>query len=347
MNYLRIIDLRSDTVTLPTEEMKEAIRNAPLGDDVYGEDPTVNELQEKAAKMLGKEAALLVSSGTMGNICGIVGQTKKGDEIILEENSHIFLHEQASSAVIGGVQSKTLAGKNGYLITPEMLTKVIRGHDVHYPITSLVAIENTHNMAGGKVWKIEQIQALINTAHEHKLKVHIDGARIFNAAIALGKPVSELVRNCDSIMFCLSKGLACPIGSIVAGNQEFIDQALRVRKLLGGGMRQAGIIAAPGIVALDTMIDRLAIDHENSRLLAEGLGKIEGINISETETNILFIDISDLGITGKKFKDELSKKNIIVSSRWDTIFRLVTHYGIEREDIHYVIETISQLFSKH
>ena len=343
---MKKIDLRSDTVTLPSPEMIEAIRAAPLGDDVYREDPSVNELQEKAAKMLGLEAALLVCSGTMGNICGVVGQTKKGDEIILEENSHIFLHEQASAAVIGGVQSKTLPGKDGYLITPEMLFPVIRGNDVHYPITSLVSIENTHNMAGGKIWAPNQIQDIIETAHDNGLKVHIDGARLFNAAVALGKHAKELVKNTDSVMFCLSKGLACPIGSIIAGSQEFIDQALRVRKLLGGGMRQAGIIAAPGIVALDSMIDRLAEDHKNCQRLAKGLSQIEGIKIKESPTNILFIDISGLGISGKEFKKSLANHSIIVSSRWDTSFRFVTHYGIEKEDIEYVIETITNLYGK-
>jgi threonine aldolase len=343
---MKKIDLRSDTVTTPSDEMMEAIQTAKLGDDVYGEDPTVNELQEKAAKKLGKEAALLVCSGTMGNICGIVGQTHKGEEIILEKNSHIFLHEVASAAVIGGLQMRTIEGEKGYLITPEIIQEAVRGHDVHYPISSLVSIESTHNMAGGVPWSKEEIQNLAKSAHDHNLKVHIDGARIFNAAIALGIPVNELIKNTDSIMFCLSKGLACPIGSIVAGSQEFIDKALRVRKMVGGGMRQAGIIAAPGIIALDKMIDRLADDHKNAQLLKKGLSDIEGITTRECPTNILFIDISGLDITGKVFKKKLAEKDIIVSSRWDTIFRLTTHYGIEKEDINYVIETIHSLFTK-
>lgn len=342
---MRKIDLRSDTVTMPSEEMMEAIQTAKLGDDVYGEDPTVNELQEKAAKILGKEAALLVCSGTMGNICGVVGQTQKGDEIILEKNSHIFLHEVAAAAVIGGLQMRTVEGKKGYLITPEMIKEEVRGKDVHYPISSLVSIENTHNMAGGIPWLKEELQDLVKSAHEHYLKVHVDGARIFNAAVASKLPASELVKNTDSIMFCLSKGLACPIGSIVAGSQEFIDKALRVRKMLGGGMRQAGIIAAPGLIALEKMIDRLADDHKNAQLLKKGLSEINGITTRECYTNILFIEISGLGIPGSKFKKTLAEKNIIVSSRWDTIFRLVTHYGLEKEDIEYVIETIHSLYA--
>jgi threonine aldolase len=227
-----------------------------------------------------------------------------------------------------------------------MLSEAVRGHDVHYPISSVVAIENTHNMAGGIPWKLEELQAIIKSAHEHNLKIHIDGARIFNAAVATGLSVDKLIKNADSIMFCLSKGLACPVGSIIAGNKEFITKAHRVRKMLGGGMRQAGIIAAPGIVALDKMIDRLADDHKNTQLLKKGLSNIEGIITQGGQSNILFIDISGLKIKGKEFKKKMAEKNIIVSSRWDTVFRLVTHYGIEKEDIEYVIETIHSLYGK-
>ena len=343
---MKKIDLRSDTVTLPSEEMLEAMRYAKLGDDVFGDDPTVIELQEKTAKLLGMEAALLVCSGTMGNICGLVSQTKKGDEVILEQNSHIVLHEVASPAVIGGLQLRTLQGKDGYLITHEMLDDAVRGVDVHYPISSLVSIENTHNMAGGKVWSKEQLQELYKSAKKNNLKVHIDGARFFNAVIASGISARELVKGADSIMFCLSKGLACPIGSIVAGSQDFINQALRTRKMLGGGMRQAGIIAAPGIIALEKMIDRLADDHKNAQILKKGLSDIEGLITRECQTNIPFIDISGLNIKGEQFKADLAKNNITVSSRWDTVFRLVTHYGIEKEDIEYVIEVIHKLYAK-
>jgi len=338
------IDLRSDTVTHPTEEMMEAIRNAKLGDDVFGDDPTVIELQEKTAKLLGKEAALFVSSGTMGNICGLVSQTNKGDEVILEKNSHIFLHEVASPAVIGGLQLRTFTGKNDYLLTPEMLDELVRSSDVHYPISSLVTIENTHNMAGGKPWKVTELNDIFSAAKKKNLKIHVDGARIFNAAIALGVPVSELVKGADSVMFCLSKGLACPIGSMIVGSQEFIDKALRTRKMLGGGMRQVGIIAAPGIVALDSMINRLADDHKNAQLLKKGLEEINGITTQDCETNILFVEISGLKITGKQFKADLAKHNIITSSRWDTVFRFVTHYGIEKEHIEYILETLHKLY---
>ena len=344
---MKTVDLRSDTVTLPSEEMMEAIQNVKLGDDVMREDPTVNELEELAAKKLGKEAGLFVASGTMGNICSIVAQTTHGDEIILEENSHIVLHETASAAVIGGLQLRTLKGKDGYLITPEMLTEAVRGVDVHYPISSLVTIENTHNMAGGICWTPEQFHSLAVPAKKNNLKVHVDGARIFNSAIAQNISAKTLAKEADSLTFCLSKGLACPVGSVIVGSQEFIDKALRVRKMLGGGMRQAGIIAAPGIVALETMIDRLADDHKNTQLLAKGLGEIDGITFPKPyPTNLLFIDISGLGIKGIEFKNALAEKNILVSSRWDTVFRLVTHYGIEKEDIEYVIETFSNLCGK-
>ncbi|MHA1213109.1 MAG: threonine aldolase family protein, partial [Candidatus Heimdallarchaeota archaeon] len=219
--------------------------------------------------------------------------------------------------------------------------------DVHYPISSLVSFENTHNMAGGKPWSLSEIQALTKEAKKHNLKVHIDGARLFNASIASGVSAKELVRGGDSVMFCLSKGLACPIGSIVAGSQEFIDQALRIRKMLGGGMRQVGLIAAPGIVALDTMIDRLADDHKNAKLLKKGLDSIEGITTQDCETNILFINIQGTGMKGIEFKKELAKHNIIASSRWDSIFRLVTHFGIEKEDIDYIVNTISNIVAKN
>ncbi len=343
---MKKIDLRSDTVTLPSEEMMDAMRNAKLGDDVYGEDPTVNELQEKAAKMFDKEAALLVCSGTMGNICCVVGQTTHGDEIILERNSHIVLHEVASAAVIGGLQIRTVTGINDYLITPEMLAEAVRGKDVHYPISSLVSIENTHNMAGGIPWKLEEIRSLTKEAKKHNLKIHMDGARVFNASIATGHSVSELTKDIDSVMFCLSKGLACPIGSLVVGSQEFIDRALRVRKMLGGGMRQAGIIAAPGIIALDKMVKRLADDHKNAKLLKQGLDEIPGIQTKECQTNILFVDIKETGMSGQEFKEKLAKNNIIVSTRWDTTFRFVTHYGIEEEDINYITNTIHSILSK-
>ncbi|HUT82453.1 MAG TPA: GntG family PLP-dependent aldolase [Candidatus Bathyarchaeia archaeon] len=344
---MKKIDLRSDTVTLPSEEMLDAMRNAKLGDDVYGEDPTVNELEDKAAKMFGKEAALLVCSGTMGNVCCVVGQTTHGDEIILEKNSHIVLHEVASAAVIGGLQLRTVTGINDYLITPEILTEAVRGNDVHYPISSLVSIENTHNMAGGIPWKLEEIRALTKEAKKHNLRVHMDGARVFNASIATGHSVSELTKDVDTIMFCLSKGLACPIGSLIVGSQKFIDRALRVRKMLGGGMRQAGIIAAPGLVALDKMVNRLADDHKNAKLLKKGLDEISGIQTRDCQTNILFVDIKGTGMSGSDLKQKLEQYNIIVSTRWDTTFRFVTHYGIEENDVDYIINAINDILSKN
>lgn len=343
---MKKIDFRSDTVTLPSEEMMEAIRNAELGDDVYGEDPTVNQLEEKAAKMLGKEAGLLVCSGTMGNLCGTITQTNRGDEIILVENAHIFLYEAAGSAVIGGLQLQTVSGIDDYLITPEILESAIRGENIHLPPTSLVCIENTHNVSGGKIWTKQQTENLITKAKEYGLKVHIDGARIFNAAVALDIPVSELTKEADSITFCLSKGLACPIGSLIVGSQAFIAKARRTRKMLGGGMRQAGIIAAPGLVALESMIDRLKEDHQNAQRLAQGLAEIDGISVQDCPTNILYIDLSGLGISGTQLSKALAQFDII-TRRWKgSKVRLVTHYGIEREDIDFTIEKFHSLYGK-
>ncbi|MBD3192347.1 MAG: low-specificity L-threonine aldolase [Candidatus Heimdallarchaeota archaeon] len=343
---MKKIDFRSDTVTMPSEEMMEAINSAELGDDVYGEDPTVNELEEKAAKMLGKEAGLLVCSGTMGNLCGTITQTNHGDEIVLVENAHIFLYEVAGAAVIGGLQLKTVRGIDNYLISPEILESAIRADNIHCPKTSLVCIENTHNVSGGKIWTKQQTDALIAKAKEYDLKVHIDGARIFNAAVALDLSVSELTKEADSITFCLSKGLACPIGSLIVGNHAFIEKARRTRKMLGGGMRQAGIIAAPGLVALDSMVDRLAEDHQNAQSLARGLAEIDGISIQDCPTNILYIDLSGLGISGAQLSKDLASFNIITRSWKGPIVRLVTHYGIEREDIDFTIEKFHSLYGK-
>ena len=249
---MKTIDLRSDTITQPTDEMIEAIVNAHkagrLGDDVIGEDEIVNELQEKAAKILGKEAALLVTSGTQGNLIALFAQTKRGDEIVVEETSHTFVFEGGSMASMGGLYPKPVKGERGYIL-PETLKSVISPDDAHYAKTSMVVIENTHNYAGGAVIRPEQVKNLASVAHDHGLKVHCDGARLFNAAVALGIPAKKLVEDVDSVQICLSKGLSAPVGSIIAGTEEFIHESHRIRKKLGGGMRQAGIIAAPGIIA--------------------------------------------------------------------------------------------------
>jgi len=336
--------LRSDTVTLPTEEMLEAIKSAELGDDVFREDPTVNRLEEMAAKKMGKESALLVTSGTQGNLVSILSQTKRGDEIILEADSCTYNFEMGSLSVIGGLSARPIRGKMGVL-DPRDVEKAIRPKDIHCPETTLVCLENTHNLAGGTVVSPSQIEAVWKVAKKHALAVHMDGARIFNAAIALNIDVKELTRHVDSVMFCLSKGLSCPIGSIVAGSQEFIEKARKWRQMLGGGMRQAGIIAAPGIIALEKMIDRLRDDHRNAKILAEKLAKTKGIsiNLETVQTNIVIFNVRDLGVTSAEFVQKLDEHGVKSLHINEASIRMVTHRGIEKEDIEYTIESIDKV----
>jgi len=334
---MKIIDLRSDTVTLPTDEMVEAIMAAHkagrFGDDVSGEDQVVNELQEKAARILGKEAALLVTSGTQGNLVSLFAQTNRGDEVVVEDQSHSFVFEGGAMASLGGLYPMPVKGVRGY-ITPETLRDSIKSDDPHYARTSMVVVENTHNYAGGTVIRPEQVSALANTAHEHSLKVHCDGARLFNAAVALDIPAKSLVKDVDSVMISLSKGLSAPVGSIVAGTEEFIHQAHRIRKKMGGGMRQAGIIAAPGIIALEKMVTRLKEDHSNARLLYERLSKIPRLVMEEPpDTNILFIRLDKMHIDAMKFSEELKKRGVLVYGEYGSRIRFVTHRMVNREDM--------------
>jgi len=341
------IDLRSDTVTLPTEEMLEAIKNAELGDDVFGEDPTVNRLEEMAAEKMGKEAALLVPSGTMANLVSVTSNTKPGDSAILEADSHIYWYEVGGISAIAGVLPLPVKGKMG-VMNPRDIEAAIRRNDIHFAETTLVCIENTHNRAGGTVVTPTQIQAISKVAKEYGLRLYMDGARIFNAAVALKVDVREFARHVDNLMFCLSKGLSCPIGSIVVGNRDFIERARKVRKILGGGMRQAGIIAAPGIVALEKMIDRLEDDHRNARFLAERLAEIEGINIDlkTVQTNIVMFDISRLNVTAEAFVKELRKQGVLVLDLGRTRVRMVTHRGIERGDVEKAADRIEDVTRK-
>ncbi len=334
---MKTIDLRSDTVTLPTDEMVEAIMAAHkagrFGDDVSGEDQVVNELQEKAARILGKEAALLVTSGTQGNLVSLFAQTNRGDEVVVEDQSHTFVFEGGAMASLGGLYPMPVKGVRGY-ITPETLRDSIKSDDPHYARTSMVVVENTHNYAGGTVIRPDQVSALAKMAHEHGLKVHCDGARLFNAAVALDVPAKNLVKDVDSVMICLSKGLSAPVGSIVSGTEEFIHQAHRIRKKMGGGMRQAGIIAAPGIIALEKMVTRLKEDHSNARLLFEKLSKIPRIVMEEPpETNILFIRLDKMHIDAMKFSEELKKRGVLVYGEYGTRIRFVTHRMVNREDM--------------
>jgi threonine aldolase len=334
------LDFRSDTVTWPSPEMREASYKAVLGDDVYGDDPTVNELETIAAEILGKEAALFVTSGTQGNAAAILAHTNRGDEIILEERSHIYLNEVGGLAVLGSLMARTLKGENGWL-KPEDIRGAIRIENIHRPTTTLLCVENTHNTSGGIPLTVDQMKADWDVAKEHGLNVHLDGARVFNAAVALGVDVKEISQYADSVQLCLSKGLAAPIGSMVMGSEDFILRARKYRKMLGGGMRQAGIIAAPGIIALTKMVDRLADDHANAKLLEEGLRKINGIEILyPVKTNMVYIDIGGLGWNGDDWGEACGKLGWKCRGSGTTL-RLCTHYGIEREDIEAFLEGIT------
>ena len=342
-----LIDLRSDTVTLPTEEMLEAIRNAELGDDVYREDPTVNRLEELAAKKMGKEAALLVTSGTQANLVSVMSNTKRGDCVILEAECHMYHYEVGGLSAIAGVLPWPVKGEMG-ILNPEDVEKAIKPKNIHLPETTLICIENTHNRYGGTIVPPDNIKALSKVAEEHGLRLYMDGARIFNAAVALKVDVREFTRHVDNLMFCLSKGLSCPVGSLVVGDEEFIERARKIRKMLGGGMRQAGVIAAPGIIALEKMINRLEEDHKNARLLAEGLSKIEGIsiNLKTVQTNIVLFDVGGLGVTSGEFVSMLRERGVLALPREETKVRMVTHRGIEREHIEQALRVIEDISRK-
>ncbi len=343
---MKIVDLRSDTVTLPTKEMLEAIRNAKLGDDVYGEDPTVNELEELSAEKMGKEAALLVTSGTQANLTSVMAQTNRGDEVILEADAHIYHYEVGGISALAGVVPKLIPGCMGAL-NPEDVERAIKDENIHNPKTTLVCIENTHNRAGGTIISPEQIETLSKITKTRNLKLYMDGARIFNAAVAMGRDVKDFTRHVDSLMFCLSKSLSAPVGSVIVGSHAFISKARKIRKMLGGGMRQAGIIAAPGIVALKKMVDRLAEDHKNARILAEGLAKFEGINIKldTVQTNIVKFDISGLSLSPKEFLSKLQENGVKASGYGGSIMRMVTHRHIKKEDIEYTLNIVENVIS--
>jgi threonine aldolase len=344
---LRRIDLRSDTFTLPSKEMLDSIPSAELGDDVEGEDPTVNQLQDMAADMFGAEAALLVASGTMGNLVSLMAHCRRGDEVFLEAEAHIYYYELGGMSAIVGAIPNLIKGVRGKF-TPEQLEAAIRHPDLHYPIARLVCIENTHNRGGGTVWTPREVEAVAKVAHDHGLKVHCDGARIFNAAVALDVDVKEYMRHLDSLSFCLSKGLACPVGSVVLGNREFIEEVRRARKMVGGGMRQAGIIAAPGIIALQKMIGRLKEDHRNARRLAEGLNQIPGVKVDldSVQTNIVLADITGTGWDVDYFVNRAGKIGVQVFEFGATKARFVTHYGIDEQDIDEVLSRLRRLLQR-
>ncbi len=340
---IRQIDLRSDTVTHPTPAMREAIYRAEVGDDVFGDDPTVNRLQDMAAEMFGKEAALFVASGTMGNLIALLAHCGRGDEIILGDQSHTFIYEAGGSAALGGIHHWTVENQPDGTIELADIASAIRPDDAHFPRTRLLCLENTHNRCGGVVLTPEYTQKVCDFAHERGLKVHLDGARVFNAAVALGVDVRELVRDVDSVTFCLSKGLACPVGSVLCGTRDFIHEAHRARKILGGGMRQAGFLAAAGVVALNEMIARLAEDHANAKRLAEGLARIEGIaiDLQRVQTNIVYFELPP-HVEPPEWVMSLSDRGVRVMALGRRV-RAVTHYGITAEDIERALEVIREV----
>ncbi len=330
------IDLRSDTVSHPTPAMREAMAVAPVGDDVYGEDPTVNRLQKMAAERMGKEAGLFVASGTMGNLVSILANCDRGDEVILGNKAHTFLFEAGGFSVLGGVHSCQIPNQPDGTLALEDIRAAIRPDDDHQPITRLICLENTHNRCGGAPQTVDYIQAVAQLARQHNLRLHLDGARIFNAAAALGVEAMELAVPADSVTFCLSKGLCAPVGSVVCGSMDLITRAHRIRKLLGGGMRQAGILAAAGIVALETMTERLTEDHTRARRLASGLAKLPGILIDagSPQTNMIFLNLKEsFPLNAPQVANALMEYGVRVSAIAERRFRLVTHYWITDEKV--------------
>ncbi len=344
---LREVDLRSDTKTRPTPEMRQAMATAEVGDDVAGEDPTVNRLEAMAAEMLGKEAAVFVTSGTQGNLIGILSQCQRGEEVIGGDKSHIIRAEGAGASVLGGVVMSGLPNDDRGLYSLDRLDAAIHDDAMGYPRTTLVSLENTHNSMGGAALSPDEMRPIADMAHSRGLKVHMDGARLFNAAVALETPASELVKDSDTVTFCLSKGLGCPVGSLLCGDAETIEEARRWRKWLGSAMRQSGIIAAAGIVALESMIDRMADDHANAQKLAQGLSSVDGISIdpAAVDTNLVFIQVD--ATDHMSIAQRLDEQGVRVGARPGGIWRLVTHNDVSSDDIDYALETIESTFQEH
>ncbi|WP_221564777.1 low-specificity L-threonine aldolase [Alkalihalobacillus sp. TS-13] len=341
-----MIDLRSDTITKPTEEMRKAMYEAEVGDDVYGEDPTVQKLEEKAAEILGKEAALFVTSGTQGNQIAVLTHCQPGNEVLLEEDAHIFYYEGGAIAAFGGVQTRTIKGKRG-AINPNDLRTAIRGEDVHFPETGLICLENTHNRAGGAIVPIENMRELYQVAQEHLIPVHLDGARLFNASAELAVPVKAFTEHTSTVQICLSKGLGAPVGSIIAGSGPFIRRARKWRKRLGGGLRQVGVVAAPGLIALTKMADRLKEDHERARRLAEGIRNITDLKINnQVETNIVVVETEATGKAVDEILSALEANGILAVPFGPTTIRLTTHHQITDENIEQTLIAFQNLFEK-
>jgi threonine aldolase len=341
-----IVDLRSDTVTRPTPAMRRAMADAEVGDDVYREDPTVNRLQDRAAEIFSREAALFVPSGTMGNQIALKVHTAPGQEVICENRAHIFNYEMGMLSAFSGIVPRTVLAEDG-IMNWAQVESLIRSRSDHHSVTGVVELENTSNLAGGSVYPAAVSDEICDRAHERGLPVHLDGARMFNAAVALGRSVADLTRKFDSIMFCLSKGLGAPVGSMVVGGRDFIEEARLVRKMLGGGMRQAGILAAAGLVALEESPKRLHVDHENARFLAEGLAEIPGVrtDAAKVKTNILFFDVSDSGLTAQEVSKRLAAHGVLANGTSHTSIRMVTHFDVDRSGCERALKVLREVLA--
>ncbi|HXX34573.1 MAG TPA: low-specificity L-threonine aldolase [Thermodesulfobacteriota bacterium] len=343
----KFIDLRSDTVTKPTSAMRKAMVEAEVGDDVFGEDPTVNILQEKVANLLGKEASLFVPSGTMANQLAIKSHTQPGDEVIIESSSHPYNFEGGAGAALSGIQFCCLQGVRG-ILEPSQIEEAIRPADHHFPVTRLVCLENTHNRGGGSIFPLEKMADIYRLSKSRGLLVHLDGARLWNAAVATRIKPSEYAQWADSVSVCLSKGLGAPIGSLVAGSKLFVDRVHRFRKMFGGGMRQVGIIAAAGIYALDHHLERLREDHQNAKRLAVGLKEFKGVSVDprHVETNIVIIDVAGSAMKGSQLVEAMKKGGVLIHAIGNTQIRLVTHLDVTAEDIEKTLKVIGEILAK-
>ena len=344
---MKKVDLRSDTITLPTKEMLDAITGAELGDDVFQEDPTVNRLEDLAATKFNKEAALFVPSGTMANLVAVLSHCQRGDEVILGDQAHTFLYEAGGISAFGGVHSRQIPNQEDGTLLLEDIKKSIRKEDVHFPPTRLICLENTHNRCLGMPLSVDYTNSVTEIAKNNLLSVHGDGARIFNAAVSLDVSLTELTDIIDSVSFCLSKGLSAPAGSMLCGNKDFIEKARRNRKALGGGMRQAGVLAAAGLVALEKMTDRIIDDHNNARTLAEGILNIDGIriNLDRVKTNIIYFSLDHPKVGGALLLEKMAEKNIHFFELGPSWFRLVTHAGVSKDDVDDVVGEFERILS--
>ncbi|HSR25672.1 MAG TPA: threonine aldolase family protein [Candidatus Eisenbacteria bacterium] len=338
------VDLRSDTLTMPTPEMRRAMAEAELGDDVFGEDPTINRLEARAAELMGKEAAVFVPTGTMGNLLGVLSLARAGQEVIADADSHLFMSEGAGAAALGGIQVRQVPTAAGVMDADRVRAAVRPTDDYHAPLTAAVCVENTHNRHGGVVWPLESLRAVRRVAGEHRIAVHMDGARVFNAAAAQGRSVGEIAATADTVTFCVSKGLGAPVGSVLCGPAETLDRARRWRKAVGGGWREAGVLAAAGLWALDHMVDRLPEDHANARTLAEGLAELPGIRIdlARVQTNIVRFEVTEM--TAPEFVSECRGRGVLGGGAGRGV-RFVTHFGIEAADVQRALAVCAEVLA--